>query len=115
MTDVVSDLILGTPKQDGVNQFNVGNLRPAGQSTGFQQPKSYQEGIAALDKQLEIYGTKHNIKTIRDLVTRYAPPSENDTNAYIQYLSNKTGLKPDQEIDLKNPVVRHVKIGRAHV
>jgi hypothetical protein len=95
----------------GTNQFNVGNLRPAGQSTGFQQPSSYEEGLKGMDDQLKIYGTKHGIKTLKDLVNRYAPPSENDTNGYINYLSQRTGLKPDQQIDLTNPVVRHIISG----
>jgi hypothetical protein len=99
------------PKPSGTNQFNVGNLRPVGQSTGFQQPASYEEGIRALDKNLEVYGTKHKINTLRGVISRYAPSSENDTEAYIKYVAEKTGLKPDQEIDLTNPAVRHVISG----
>jgi len=93
------------------NQFNVGNLRPAGQSTGFQQPSSYEEGIKAMDTQLGIYGQKHKINTLRGIISRYAPSSENDTESYINFVAQRTGLKPDQEIDLSNPVVRHVISG----
>jgi hypothetical protein len=93
------------------NQFNVGNLRPVGQSTGFQQPASYEEGIRAMDKNLEVYGTKHKINTLRGVISRYAPPSENDTEGYIKFIAQRTGLKPDQEIDLTNPAVRHVISG----
>ena len=123
MADALYDAILGTqtpksttpppspPKTGGVNQFNVGNLRPVGQSTGFQQPASYEEGIRAMDKNLEVYGTKHKINTLRGVISRYAPPSENDTEAYIKYVAQKTGLDPNQEIDLTNPAVRHVITG----
>ena len=123
MADALYDAILGDqtsksttpssvpPKFSGTNQFNVGNLRPQGQSTGFQQPASYEEGIRALDKNLEVYGTKHKINTLRGVISRYAPSSENDTEAYIKYVGEKTGLKPDQEIDLTNPAVRHVISG----
>jgi len=93
------------------NQFNVGNLRPAGQSIGFQQPSSYEEGIKNMDTQLGIYGTKHNVKTLRGVISRYAPSSENDTENYINFVAQRTGLKPDQEIDLSNPAVRHVISG----
>ena len=93
------------------NQFNVGNLRPVGQSTGFQQPASYEEGIRALDENLKVYGTKHKINTLRGVISRYAPPSENDTEGYINFIAQRTGLKPDQEIDLTNPAVRHVISG----
>ena len=123
MSDALYDAILGNqpskgaapppapPKTGGVNQFNVGNLRPPGSSTGFQQPTSYEEGIKSLDNQLKIYGEKHGIKTLRQAISRYAPPSENKTEDYINYVAQKTGLKPDQEIDFSNPAVRHVISG----
>ena len=96
----------------GVNQYNVGNLRPVGSSTGFQQPSSYEEGIKAMDDNLRIYGTKHNINTLRGVISRYAPPQDkNDTEGYINFVAQRTGLKPDQEIDLSNPAVRHVISG----
>jgi hypothetical protein len=94
------------------NQFNVGNLRPVGQSTGFQQPASYEEGIKAMDDNLKVYGSKHKINTLRGAISRWAPPSDkNDTEGYIKFVSERTGLKPDQEIDLTNPAVRHVISG----
>ena len=95
----------------GTNQFNVGNLRPVGASTGFQQPASYEEGIRAMDENLKVYGTKHKINTLRGVISRYAPSSENDTEAYIKYVAQRTGLDPNQEIDLTNPAVRHVITG----
>ena len=96
----------------GVNQFNVGNLRPVGASTGFQQFSSYEEGIKAMDENLKAYGTKHKINTLRGVISRYAPPQDkNDTESYINFVAQRTGLKPDQEIDLTNPAVRHVISG----
>jgi hypothetical protein len=95
----------------GTNQFNVGNLRPVGQSTGFQQPASYEEGIRAMDENLKVYGTKHKINTLRGVISRYAPASENDTENYIKFVAQRTGLDPNQEIDLTNPAVRHVITG----
>jgi hypothetical protein len=99
------------PKSSGVNQFNVGNIRPAGSSTGFEQHGSYEQGLKAIDDNLRNYGEKHSIKTLRGVITRWAPPSENDTEAYIKNVSQKTGISPDQEIDLSNPVVRHILSG----
>lgn len=99
------------PNPSKPNQFNVGNLRPVGQSTGFQQPASYEEGIRAMDDNLKVYGTKHKINTLRGVISRYAPSSENDTEGYINFVAQRTGLKPDQEIDLTNPAVRHVISG----
>jgi hypothetical protein len=120
MADALYDAILGVqppknaapPQTGGVNQFNVGNLRPVGSSTGFQQPSSYEEGIKSMDDNLKVYGTKHKINTLRGVISRYAPPADkNDTEGYIKFVAEKTGLKPDQEIDLTNPAVRHVISG----
>jgi hypothetical protein len=95
-----------------VNPNNVGNLRPIGQSTGFQQFSSPEEGIKAMDNQLRIYGEKHKINTLRGVISRYAPPSDkNDTEGIIKFVADKTGLKPDQEINLSDPVIRHIISG----
>ncbi len=95
----------------GVNQFNVGNVRPVGSSTGFQQPSSYQEGLQIMDKNLEAYGKK-GINTLAGVMNRWAPPSENDTPALIAAAAKRLGIKPDQPIDLSNPVQRQA-IGTA--
>ena len=90
---------------------NVGNIRPVGSTTGFQQFDTPEAGIKAVDDQLRIYGSKHKVKTLREVISRWAPPSENDTEAYIKNVSQKTGLKPDEEIDLSNPTIRHIISG----
>jgi hypothetical protein len=90
---------------------NVGNIRPVGSSTGFQEYATPEEGIKAVDDQLRIYGSKHKLKTLREVISRWAPPSENDTESYIKNVSQKTGLKPDEEIDLSNPTIRHIISG----
>jgi hypothetical protein len=93
-----------TPQRYGpVN--NPGNLRPPGQSTGFQQFNSPDEGLAALDRNLQSYGNR-GLNTIEKIVSRWAPPSENDTQAYIDSVSKRLGISPTQPIDLKNPVQR---------
>ena len=121
MADALYNAILGeeAPKSapqgnvpSVVNPNNVGNLRPVGQSTGFQQFSSPEEGIKAMDNQLRIYGEKHKINTLRGVISKYAPPSDkNDTEGYIKFVADKTGLKPDQEINLSDPVIRHIISG----
>jgi len=116
MSDALYNAILGeeptaTKKSDIpsiVNPNNVGNIRPIGSSTGFQQYKTPEEGIKAVDDQIRIYGEKHGIKTLRGIITRWAPPSENDTESYIKDVATRSGINPDAEIDLSNPVVRHL-------
>lgn len=108
--DDFSQFLSGSAKS-APSPTNVGNIRPVGSTTGFQQFDTPEAGIKAIDDQLRIYGSKHKIKTLRGVISRWAPPSENDTEAYIKNVSQRTGLKPDEEIDLSNPTIRHIISG----
>ena len=44
------------------------------------------------------YYGKYKLKTIRDIVTRWAPPKENNTEAYIRHVSDYTGIGPDRDL-----------------
>ena len=110
--DLLENFLSGTDtaKPTPPTANNPGNLRPSGASTGFQQFATPEEGIAAADKNLQAYGKK-GINTLRGVINRWAPPSENDTNAYVDTIAKKIGLNPDQLIDLNDPVQRHVISG----
>ena len=41
---------------------------------------------------------KKGAKTIRQVVTRFAPPSENNTENYISFVCRQVGMSPDEEI-----------------
>lgn len=88
---------------------NPGNLEFRGQqgaapesgSGRFAKFNSQEEGVAALAKQLQRYGSK-GIDTLRSIISKYAPASENDTSAYIGALSKKMGVGYDQKLDLND-------------
>lgn len=82
---------------------NPGALMPGGKLAQYKTP---EEGLKAIDDNLASYGKK-GVTTLADVITKWAPPSENDTASYIQNVARATGLKPDQQIDLSNPYVRH--------
>ena len=84
---------------------NPGNLRPQGASTGFQSFATPEAGLAALDGNLKSYGSK-GINTISGVISRWAPPNENNTAAYVADVSKRLGIAPDAKIDLSNAVVR---------
>ncbi len=42
------------------------------------------------------YYGKYGLKTIRDIVTRWAPAKENNTEAYIRHVSDYTGIAPNK-------------------
>ncbi len=41
------------------------------------------------------YYQRHHLRTLRAIITRWAPPVENDTAAYITYVAHHTGFDPD--------------------
>lgn len=52
--------------------------------------KSAPYGIRALARVLITYYDKYGLETIDDIITRWAPPSENDTEGYIVSVAEKT-------------------------
>ena len=59
----------------------------------FVKFRSPEEGIAALYHQIAKDVTRG--LTLRQFVTKYAPPSENDTARYVRETARRTGLDPD--------------------
>lgn len=102
--------LLPTFRPSSTSNNNVGNIRPPGQSTGFQQFDSPEQGIAAIDQNLAAYGSKYGINTLSGVINRWSPPSENDTPTLIKNASQFLGLHPDQPIDLSDPKVRQFVI-----
>ena len=58
-------------------------------------------GIRALAKVLINYKRIHGLNTVRQIVSRYAPPNENQTTAYIQSVAKQLGVYPDTVIDIE--------------
>ena len=44
------------------------------------------------------YYGKYRLRTIRDIITRWAPPKENNTEAYIRRVTDRIGIGPDKEL-----------------
>lgn len=90
----------------GLRNNNPGNIRPGdnwrgmiGTNGGFVVFENILWGLRALGKDIT---TKHanGYNTITKLITRYAPPTENNTPAYIQSVSSFTGIAPNTVINL---------------
>jgi len=70
-------------------------------------------GIRAIARILNTYRSKYRINTIEGVINRWAPPVENDTNAYIEHAENalKTPrnkpLGQDQYVDLIKVIIKH--------
>ena len=60
------------------------------------------------------YYGKYGLKTIRDIVSRWAPAKENNTPAYIRHVSDYTGIGPDRDLgDPKTHPTNWLLIGYA--
>ena len=70
----------------------------------FVQFETPHFGIRAATRNLQTSFKKYGNDTVRNLITRWAPPSENDTEAYINFISGKTGFDPDEPIAVTNPI-----------
>jgi hypothetical protein len=98
----------------GIRNYNPGNIRHAngirwqGMATTqhdnqFVQYLNPRWGIRAMarvlityqDKRLAANGTR--IDTVREIVERWAPPTENNTDAYVTNVARALGLNPDAE------------------
>lgn len=71
------------------------------QNKGFCVFKSNSYGIRAGYIILTNY-IKNGVNTIRDIVSRWAPPSENDTQRYINFVCEETILSPDMVLTDKS-------------
>lgn len=73
--------------------------------------KTHEYGIRAIIRTLVTYATARKardgsaIDTVREVIERWAPPSENKTNAYVNAVARNIGIDPDQPIDIQDPEV----------
>lgn len=65
----------------------------------FFEFKSPEYGLRAIAKILQSYHAQ-GVKTLRAAVQRWAPPSENNTDAYVAAVCRECGIGADQEVDL---------------
>lgn len=107
----------------GIRNNNPGNIEfynqkgasMEGKGNRFARFDTPEQGINAMSKQLDLYFTGKSknvskpINTIKDIITTWAPPynkngkKENDTAAYIDFVSKKMGVSPTANLNLNDP------------
>ena|SRR3990167_4467406 len=68
----------------------------------FEEFETPEHGIRALAKVLRNYQRKHGLKTVRGVIGRWAPPSENETGAYARFVGRACAVHPDNSLDLED-------------
>ncbi len=67
-------------------------LGQVGTKKGFVEFDTREHAIRAWLVLMRTYRKKYHLRTIRDIVTRFAPPSENNTEAYVNYCAKRVYL-----------------------
>lgn len=97
-------------KTRGLRNRNPGNIRHGGSQwqgasavqtdADFVQFSDSKWGVRALARVLLNYQSRHNLRTVREIIGRWAPPVENDTGSYVQAVARRLAVSPDAVIDL---------------
>lgn len=93
----------------GFRLLNPGNLRKGNDWQGlvpanmnpdaeFDCFVSAEMGYRALVKTLLSYKKKHGLRSVSQIISRWAPPNENDTTAYIRFIAASLGVAPNHEL-----------------
>lgn len=89
----------------GLRNNNPGDFRTGiawqgitGQENGFLTFSDVTYGLRALALDLINNISKEGYDTIRKFITKFAPPSENDTPGYISFVAGETGIDADTQL-----------------
>lgn len=98
-----------TPR--GIRQNNPGNIRPSsivwqgqtGSQNGYLVFDTPKNGLRALAKDLLYKYRERGLRTVRSIVTRYAPEADqNNTEAYIVHVCDVMRVGDMEQLDLSN-------------
>jgi len=70
---------------------------------GFCIFDTMASGVRALGKVLLTYQDRHELHCVEDWIGRWAPPAENDTDAYVADVCARTHWRPEEYVDLHVP------------
>ena len=75
-----------------------GEVRPS-RDAAFKQFETMAYGYRAMFVLLDSYRRRYGLDTIRQMLNRYAPATENFTESYIRYVVRRTGIRADEKLD----------------
>jgi len=96
----------------GLRNNNPGNIRKtADKWKGLRAKQTDDEffqfdssvwGIRAMAKLLQNYQKRYGLDSVEQIINRWAPPNENDTNSYVKSVAQNVGVTPSQNLDLNS-------------
>lgn len=92
----------------GIRNHNPGNIEKGANWQGLATDQSQDDrfavfaspvwGIRALTKVLLTYRDRYGIRTPADIIARWAPEFENNTEAYINAVASAAGIQPTDPV-----------------
>lgn len=79
----------------------VGEIQPSGDKA-FKQFDTMAHGYRAAFRVLRTYINNYKCDTIRKIISRWAPETENHTLAYVMTVSDRSGIAPDAVVSADN-------------
>ena len=96
----------------GIRNCNPGNIRQSrtrfvgeilpSRDSSFKEFQSMAYGYRAMFVLLDTYSRRYNLCTIRSMISRWAPPIENNTESYIRYVAEHSGIDADSKLDSRS-------------
>lgn len=96
----------------GLRNCNPGNIRSSrvkyrgevqpSRDREFKEFQSMAYGYRAMFVLLDTYRRRYGLTTIRQMINRYVPPTENFTEGYIRFIVQHTGIGADEVVDTRN-------------
>ena len=95
----------------GIDNCNPGNIRRSrvnykgevhpSRDKAFKQFESMEWGYRAMFVLLDTSRVRYGLCTLREMISRYAPPEENHTALYIDVACDATGIGPDEVLNTR--------------
>lgn len=95
----------------GLRNCNPGNIRRSrvryrgevvpSRDVEFKEFATMAYGYRAMFVLLDTYRRRYGLITIRQMLSRYAPPEENFTESYIRIVSQRTGIDADSRVNTR--------------
>lgn len=88
-----------------------GEIRP-GEDDRFCQFESMVFGCRALIRVLVTYHEKHGLSTVREMISRFAPSTENNTFSYMKHVASAIARDIDEKIPFDTDPTYYLAIAK---
>ena len=78
-----------------------GEVRPS-RDPDFKEFETMAYGYRAVFVLLDTYRSHYGLNTIRQMLNRYAPPTENFTEGYVRFVADCSGVMSDEVVDTRS-------------